>query len=151
MYHPEYQPDFFPDWTTMPVRFRDLDPLNHVNNAIYSTMFEDARIHFIRKLPAFQSTFEEQTGFVLVNLNIDFISQLQYPAQALIGTGIKKLGNSSIQSFQAIYHEEEKRLVATAQVTGVWFDLEKQRPTRLPDRESLEQFIIQLPVEDESN
>jgi acyl-CoA thioester hydrolase len=142
MLHPDYNADFFPVWTTLPIRFRDLDPLNHVNNAIFSTMFEEARIDFIRHVPDFSSRAKENESFVIVNLNIDFISQLQYPANVLIGSGIKSTGNTSIRSFQAIYHKEEKRLVATAEATGVWFDLKRQRPTRLPEIESPEQFMI---------
>ncbi|MGM0588906.1 MAG: acyl-CoA thioesterase [Bacteroidota bacterium] len=142
MKHPEFQADLFPVWTTLPIRFRDLDPLNHVNNAIFSTMFEEARIDFIRQVPGFRDKANEQESFVIVNLNIDFVSQLQYPAEVLIGSGIMEKGNTSIRSFQAIYHYEDKRLVATAQATGVWFDLQKQRPTRLPDLPEADEFMI---------
>jgi acyl-CoA thioester hydrolase len=142
MKHPKFQADLFPVWTTLPIRFRDLDPLNHVNNAIFSTMFEEARIDFIRQVPGFRAQANEQESFVIVNLNIDFISQLEYPAEVLIGSGIKERGNTSIHSFQAIYHTEEKRLVATAEATGVWFDLQKQRPTRLPDLPEADEFMI---------
>jgi acyl-CoA thioester hydrolase len=32
------------------VRFRDLDAMGHVNNAVYFTYFEHARLHYLRRL-----------------------------------------------------------------------------------------------------
>lgn len=142
MQKPEYEPDFFPHWAKIPIRFRDLDPLNHVNNAIFSTYFEEARIKFIADVPAFANELENGFSFVLANINITFIHPIEYPATLLIGSGIKKLGNSSISSFQAIYHAETKKLAAVAEASGVWFNLEKQRPARIPEINNIEEFII---------
>jgi acyl-CoA thioester hydrolase len=142
MHHPDYQADLFPVWTTLPIRFRDLDPLNHVNNAIFSTLLEEARIDFIQQVPGFNREGGEHESFVIVNLSIDFVSQLKYPASVLVGSGIQEWGNTSIRSFQAIYHAEQKQLIATAQATGVWFDLQKQRPTRLPELEERSTYMV---------
>jgi acyl-CoA thioester hydrolase len=144
MIKPDYKRDFYPHWKQIPIRFRDLDPLNHVNNAIFSTYYEEARIAFIKNVPAFAKGFKEDFSFVLANLNINFLKPVEYPATLLIGSGIKKLGNSSINSFQAIYHNETKELVSVAEASGVWFDLEKQRPARVPEIENIEDFIIEI-------
>lgn len=142
MHKPPYDPNTFYDWMEIPVRFRDLDPLNHVNNAIFSTYYEEARIHLIQRVPAFYSDMQKNRSFVLVNIHINFISQVEYPATLLVGSGILKRGNSSITSFQAIYTKDEKRLVSTAEATGVWYDLAKQRPTRLPQLEDLKAMTV---------
>ena len=47
MIRPKYDSEFFYHWTEIPVRFRDLDPLNHVNNALFNTYLEEARIQFL--------------------------------------------------------------------------------------------------------
>ena len=36
--------EFYPYWIDESVRFADLDPLGHVNNAAISTYFESARV-----------------------------------------------------------------------------------------------------------
>jgi acyl-CoA thioester hydrolase len=144
MIKPDYKRDFYPHWKQIPIRFRDLDPLNHVNNAIFSTYYEEARIAFIKNVPAFAKGFKEGFSFVLANLNINFLKPVEYPATLLIGSGIKELGNSSITSLQAIYHSETKALVSVAEASGVWFDLEKQRPARVPEIENIEDFIIEI-------
>lgn len=144
MYQPEYQEDLFPHWVTIPIRFRDLDPLNHVNNAIFNTYYEEARINFIADVPAFANGLDNGFSFVLANICINYIKPVEYPARLLIGSGIKKLGNSSISSFQAIYHAENKELVSVAEASGVWFDLDKQRPARVPEIENADEFKIEI-------
>ncbi len=142
MIRPEYNENTFPHWTKIPIRFRDLDPLNHVNNAIFSTYYEEARIAFIREVPGLAKQIENGYSFVLANLQIDFVNPLKYPAEILIGSGIKLLGTSSITSFQAIYSSDNKKLVSVAEARGVWFDLSKQRPSRVPDLPDKEKFLL---------
>lgn len=143
MIRPEYQEELFPHWTRIPIRFRDLDPLNHVNNAIFSTFYEEARITFIQDVAQLAEELKNGYSFVLAKIEIDFINPVEYPAELLIGSGIKSLGNSSITSFQAIYTADKKKLASVAQAHGVWFDLNKQRPSRIPDIPNQEKFILQ--------
>src|SRR5579864_7746971 len=42
--------DYFPCWFAVQIRFRDLDPLAHVNNTVYFTYFEEARSHYFDQL-----------------------------------------------------------------------------------------------------
>ncbi|HEX6982778.1 MAG TPA: thioesterase family protein [Balneolaceae bacterium] len=142
MNRPEYSKDNFPHWHSITIRFRDLDPLNHVNNAIFSTYYEEARIHFIRQVPDFADQLRNGYSFVLAGLKIDFVRPVEYPADLLIGSGIKSLGNTSISSFQAIYTSDNKRLVSVAEAHGVWFDLKKQRASRLPEVKNMNKFMI---------
>lgn len=142
MIRPEFNKDQFPHWTTIPIRFRDLDPLNHVNNAIFSTYFEEARIAFIQEVDKLAGQLKKGYSFVLANIEIAFVHPVEYPADLLIGSGIKSLGNTSITSFQAIYRAEDKKLAAVAEAHGVWFDVANQRPTRLPEIPNQERYIL---------
>ena len=142
MIKPSYQKNQFPHWYTIPVRFRDLDPLNHANNALFSTYYEEARIAFIRKVPTFAQSLEKGFSFVLANIQIDFIRPVQFPANLLVGSGIKSLGNTSITSFQAIYIEKNKKLVSVSEASGVWFDVQKKQPARIPDFEQIDELTI---------
>ncbi|HYK84849.1 MAG TPA: thioesterase family protein [Ktedonobacteraceae bacterium] len=40
----------FPSWCPVQIRFRDLDPLAHVNNTVYFTYFEEARSYYFNQL-----------------------------------------------------------------------------------------------------
>lgn len=142
MHKPEYQKEIFPHWFTINVRFRDLDTLNHVNNAIFSTYYEEARIGFIRIVPELADQIQKGYSFVLAKISINYLKPVTFPAELLIGSGVKNLGNSSISSFQAIYVKDSKELVSVAEASGVWFDLDKQRPGRLPDIENSERYMV---------
>src|SRR5436305_574875 len=45
-----YMSDTFPSWYQVQIRFRDLDPLAHVNNTVYFTYFEEARSYYFDQL-----------------------------------------------------------------------------------------------------
>lgn len=142
MIRPEYDKSLFPHWTTLPIRFRDLDPLNHVNNAIFNTYYEEARIEFIQEVNNLADQLKNGFSFVLASIEIEFIRPVEYPNDILIGSGIKKLGNSSITSFQAIYAGDDNQLSSVAQAHGVWFDLNKQRPTKIPNIPDTEKYML---------
>ena len=132
MKRPEYQQNQFYVWTRIPIRFRDLDPLNHVNNAIYSTYFEEARLHFTEQVPALKEAVEAGQGFVATRLSINFIHPAEYPGNLWIGTAIKEYGAVKLTSFQAAYRENDKKLCAVAETTGAWVNINSGKPVRLP-------------------
>lgn len=144
MEKPAYAPKRFPHWTTISVRFRDLDTLNHVNNAIFSTYYEEARIQFIQEVPELAGQLSQGFSFVLARLSIDFVKPITFPSDILIGSGIKELGNSSITSFQAIYIKESQELASVAEASGVWFNLERQRPSRIPEFKNKNRYLVDL-------
>lgn len=142
MIKPEYNPESFFHWTELRVRFRDLDALNHVNNAVFNTYFEEARVQFIEDIPEFKSSVQSGFSFVLVHLELDYIKPILFEDTILIGSAVEEFGNSSIQGFQAIYSKQNKELKAVAKTTGVWFNLKKNRPARLPELTSQENYLF---------
>lgn len=144
MFRPEYNPELFFHWTEIPVRFRDLDPLNHVNNALFNTYLEEARISFLGEVGKMQSEFKDGKTFVLVKCTVEYLKQIKFPSTVLVGTGVGETGNSSIVALQGLYDKESKALLGVAESTGVWFDMKKQRPTRLPNIENLNEMMIEI-------
>jgi acyl-CoA thioester hydrolase len=146
MIRPEYDPDLFYHWTKIKVRFRDLDPLRHVNNSVFSTYLEEARIDFINHIPEFHDSMKSGSSFVLVHLEVDFIKPVLFGENVLVGSSVREYGNSSIKGVQAIYSEEAKELKAVANTTGVWFDMKKNRPVSLPELPDWGKYLIKLPA-----
>ena len=140
----KYDPSLFPHWKELEIRFRDLDPLNHVNNAVFNTYFEEARINFANTVPQFIEGVKDGKSFVLVKITINYTGQINFPMKIIIGTGLKEVKNSSILASQAIFDKESGKMLAFAESTGVWFDLKSQRPTRIPEIVDLENYLAQL-------
>lgn len=142
---PKFNRATFAHWTELTVRFRDLDALNHVNNAVFNTYFEEARINFINEVPEFQISMSEGKSFMLVHLELDYIRPISLHESLLIGTSVEEYGNTSIKAFQAIYSKGDSELKAVAKTTGVWFDLEEQKPTKLPDIKDRDKYLYNIP------
>lgn len=142
MIRPEYHPDLFFHWFELNVRFRDLDPLNHVNNSVFNTYFEEARIDFVQCVPEFRNSMRKGLSFILVHLEIDYLKPLFFGNSLLIGSAVEEFGNSSIKGFQAIYNKETKELKSTARTTGVWFDVKAEKPVKLPDIHLPDQYLF---------
>jgi len=144
MARPSYNPDLFHHWHTIKTRFRDIDVLNHVNNAVFNTYFEEARINFVESVPELGDSFEKGQSYVLVKCTLEYLKPITYPSTLLIGSGFLKIGNSSIEAFQSIYEASEKQLHAVAYTKGVWFDLKAQKPTKFPDIKGIEKMMVAL-------
>ncbi|MCC5914804.1 MAG: acyl-CoA thioesterase [Balneolaceae bacterium] len=142
MIKPEYSPERFVNWTEIPVRFRDLDPLNHVNNSVINSYFEEARINFIQHVPEFRKSMDTARSFVLVHLELSYIKPIVYGDSLIVGSSVLEYGNSSIKAIQAIYESSTKELKAVAETTGVWFNLKTNRPDRLPEVVAREKYLF---------
>jgi acyl-CoA thioester hydrolase len=110
------------------VRYGDLDPQGHVNNAVFSTYFESGRVAMFRS-PDLGIGVPNAT-FVLVRQEIDFLRELRWPGSVFIGTALAELGRSSFKVAQAIFRDEE--CAAAGRATLVMLDTTTRRPRPLP-------------------
>src|SRR5438067_4323030 len=91
----------FPGRTHDIIRFGDLDPQGHVNNAVFATYFESGRVAMFRN-PDFGIGVADGT-FILARLEIDFLSELRWPGTVEVGTAVTAFGRSSFTLDQAIF------------------------------------------------
>jgi acyl-CoA thioester hydrolase len=117
----------YPHQVTEIIRFGDLDPQGHVNNAVFSTYFESGRVAMFRS-PDLSIGVTDAT-FVLVRQEIDFLRELHWPGNVVVGTALAELGRSSFVVMQAIFRDEE--CVAAGRATLVMLDTASRRPRPL--------------------
>lgn len=132
--------DFFHE-TTIHIRFRDLDPLRHVNNAVFNTYFEEARIQFIQAVPELKKSMSDGYSFVLAHLDLKYIQPVEYRESLVIGSSLKSIGNSSVVGLQGLFTDNDT-LKAVAKTTGVWYDVNKKRPARLPEIKNKDRYLF---------
>ena len=116
----------------MPVRWRDMDAVGHVNNATYFVYVESGRIDYFEALGA-RVGGDLVGGPILADIQCSFIGQLKYPAQIDIGTRTTKIGGKSFTVEAGIFIAGTDELVATSRGVVVWFDYENQQTVLLPD------------------
>jgi len=117
---------------TMPVRWRDLDAFNHVNNSAYLTYLEEARLHWFAQIdgPWFTATVAP----VVAAVHTNYRRQLSWPAQLVVALYCERLGNSSLTIAYRIVDAGDRAVVyADGQTVMVWIDSTGGRPVGLPD------------------
>ena len=84
------------------LRFADQDIMKHVNNVVFSSLFESSRISFWKTLGLFPWPKDE--GIMLVRVAVDYLRQLHYPDTVKVATRIKRIGNASLSLRQALFN-----------------------------------------------
>jgi acyl-CoA thioester hydrolase len=117
----------FPHQVTDVIRFGDLDAQGHVNNAVFSTYFESGRVAMFRN--ADLGIGVPDATFVLVRQEIDFMRELRWPGNVVIGTALVEVGRSSFTVAQAIFDGD--RCAAAGRAVMVMLDATSRRPRPL--------------------
>jgi acyl-CoA thioester hydrolase len=113
------------------VRFRDVDELGHVNNAVFLTYLEEARIGFLLPKGA------DASGMILARVEIDFRAPLRSGDELEIGVRPVGVGTKSFELEYEIRTGDT--VAAVAKTVLVSFDYETGRTVELPQawREAL--------------
>ncbi len=77
------------------VRFRDIDSMNHVNNAVYLSYFEQARIHYFEELIGKEWNWVDD-GILVARHEIDYKMPIELKDDVTIETWCESIGNSSV-------------------------------------------------------
>jgi acyl-CoA thioester hydrolase len=119
------------------VRFRDIDAMGHVNNAVYATYLEEARTaYFDEVLDA--SLADVQT--VLANLSLEFRRPIELDNDVTVAVRVPELGESSVPMEYEVRADGEVAATGEAVQVAVDGDTGESRP--IPDawREKIEAF-----------
>ncbi len=115
------------------IRWKELDALNHVNNAQYFSYLEEARIQFINHLKLESISARKNEGPILAHVACDFLSPILYPDTLSIGSGVCRIGRSSFDIDHDIFSQQQNKLVATAHSVVVMLDYLTGKSVPIPD------------------
>jgi acyl-CoA thioester hydrolase len=112
-------------------RFRDLDPMGHVNNSVYLTWIETARIEFLRHLGTFDQPDTGGMAMILARIELDFRSAVGFGEELEIGVRTARLGT---KSFDLEYElRTADRVVAEAKTVLVAYDYNRNESKEIPE------------------
>lgn len=120
------------------LRYADTDRQGHVNNAAFSTFLETGRVEFLYSEAV--STLIEDATFVIAALDLKFLNEITWPGKVDIGTGILRIGNSSIQIYQQLFQNDN--CAATATTTIVQVKDGKSLPLSTTAKSVLSQWLL---------
>jgi len=125
------------------VRYGDLDPQGHVNNAKHLTYFEQARIAYKIKLGLFtkDQSFME-IGVILADIHITYFEPIYYGQNIKVGVHTARLGNKSMTWEQNIVDADTGKELAKGEVILVTYDYQNEKTVPIPQewREKINRF-----------
>ena len=125
------------------VRYGDLDPQGHVNNAKHLTYFEQARIAYWIELGLFtkDQSFME-IGLILADVHLTYLEPIYYGQNIKVGVHISKLGNKYMTWMQNIVDVDTDKELAKGEVIMVSYDYRAEKSIPVPQewREKIGEF-----------
>ncbi len=125
------------------VRFRDCDPMGHVNNAVYLTYLEQARFnhwrasglarHTIASGPAAHAAAPADIpGVIVARIEIDYRKAAKYGDLLRIDLGVAAIGRTSF-TYEYEIRDAAGALLATAKTVIVRFDYAAGKPVPISE------------------
>lgn len=91
----------FPIKTFDKIRYSDTDRQGHVNNSVFSSFLETGRVEILYNSE--NPLLSDNCSFVIASIKLNFLSEINWPGKIELGTGILKIGNSSITFYQKLF------------------------------------------------
>jgi acyl-CoA thioester hydrolase len=122
------------------VRFRDMDSMGHVNNAVYLTYFENARIAYWRAVPGVRS--RRNLDYILARAECDFKSPTTLDDRLVCHIRVASFGRTSFAFEYLLRDEHTGRVVAEGRTVQVMFDYSARKAEPLDPgvKAAIEQF-----------
>lgn len=143
----------------IPIRWGDMDAMNHVNNTSYFRYLETCRIDWLNSIgcgfwgqsqnsphphsgaAAWTGGFaklvsdpDSQEGPVIVNAFCNFYKQLEYPGEVLMKMFVSDPGRTTFESWGTMERADQPGVIyAAGGATTIWVDFRTQKAKTLPD------------------
>lgn len=115
----------------MPIRWRDMDALGHVNNMLYFGYMEDARNKWLDGMrPIFQA---EGVDTVIAGASCNYRKPFVYPGTVEVKIFVTRIGNSSVTTHYEMRLQGEDTLHADGTAVVVWTNMATGKAVRVPD------------------
>jgi acyl-CoA thioester hydrolase len=118
--------------TSLQVRFRDIDAFGHVNNAVYFSFIELARIRYLLDVLQPDVPFD-RLPLILARVELDFRSPIEFGEDVTVETRVDRIGRTSFGMSHRMTAGAEARLVGDVKTVLVTYDYAGARPMPVPD------------------
>ncbi|HVN71219.1 MAG TPA: thioesterase family protein [Desulfomonilia bacterium] len=117
--------------TDINIRFRDIDSMGHVNNAVFFTYFEEGRKDFLRLL--FNIVAPEEYNFILAHLSCDFLKPIKISDHISLQLWAGEIGTKRFDLVYAIVdRNDESTVYAKGRSVQIFFDYKKNTTKPIP-------------------
>jgi acyl-CoA thioester hydrolase len=124
---PTFNPDEFKFFHPTVIRYADLGPARHVNNARYLSYVEDARIAY-RK----QVGLSDEASVIIVDVQITYHRPIFLEDAVKVGVRVAYCGNTSLTFQQVIVDPSGKKLYTSVETVMVAYDYLQDKSVPVP-------------------
>ena len=114
------------------VRYGDLDPQWHVNNARYLTFLEQARLSYLQELNLFEGNSFLDFPLIVADIHIRYLAPIMPNQPIRVWMRTEKIGNKSLEFSYEIRDGATQQVLARAETIMVTFDYHQQKTIRVP-------------------
>jgi acyl-CoA thioester hydrolase len=129
----------YPHWCTDTVRFSDQDAAGHINNVALCAYLETARLTFMRDM-GMMAADEDGVRGISAGMTVSFLAESHWPGRVDLGTGVMRIGTSSITVGSAAFKDEI--CIAAAEMTVVRLKGKTPHPVDETIRVALERYRL---------
>lgn len=114
------------------VRYGDLDPQGHVNNAKYLTYMEQARVAYIRYLGVWKGDSFLDIGIILAEVRVTFLKPITLGMDVRVAVRVSRLGNKSLTMEYRLENEPGGEQLASGDSVLVAYDYNSGKTIPVP-------------------
>ena len=104
------------------IRYGDLDPQWHVNNARFLTFYEHARLSYLIQLGLFDGEDFSNLGLIVADVHISYLAPIKPLEKVRVYMRVVRLGNKSMDLEYTIGNEETGEVKSRAEYVMVTYD-----------------------------
>lgn len=121
----------FAHFSSIAIRWLDVDAYRHVNNVVYYSYFDTA----VNEYLVAQGVLDVDQGAVIglvAETQCRYFSPIEFPGEVQVGLRVGHVGNSSVRYELAVFSQQNDTASAQGHFVHVYVDRATMRPTPLP-------------------
>ena len=121
----------FGHFLSIPLRWNDMDPYRHMNNARYHAFFDSVIMHYLTVVGGFDLLDGPVVPFTVENC-CRFHRGFAFPDVVDAGLSVARLGNSSVRYEMGLFRAGDEAVYATGYFVDVFVDRISNQPQAIP-------------------
>ena len=120
-------------WISIPTRWSDMDPMNHVNSATYFSYFEIARMSYFDTIGLMEYKVQGEVGPAVVSQTCNYRQQLFHPSVLDAGIRTTELRDKTFSVCYEFYLENTDTLICDGSTVIAWVDYSVPKAAPIPE------------------
>ena len=114
----------------LPVQFRDIDRMGHVNHAVYLQYMETARVELARRLGMIRDL--SSSSFIVAMAHVEYKKPIRDEPRATVSCWVSRIGDRSWDLDYAV--NAGKVMFAMGRTTQVGYNYDKRSTVRISEK-----------------